>query len=275
MLTLGLLWYDDDARRPVPQKIAEAVARYHERVGGRPTVCQLNPRQAAALASVKTAALPQLRLVPDETLRSNYFLVGIEDSVESQPAGPLDDAPVPEAGGASSRRSKRSGGSAPQRESAGTARPPRVPEHGPRARRLPSSPAAPAATVTDVPAAAGAAPSTPTAPSRRPRARDAASQQAQIPARRTRARRQLSSVGKSDGAAGAGRTPVTAPTTGKPSMPASATAKGTSITASPRVSPAERRQRRTPVQSNLVQLEMPLADASQPQPASPRRRRAS
>ncbi len=91
MLILGLLWYDDDARRPVPQKIADAVSRYQERLGGLPTVCQLNPRQAAALASAKAATLPPVRLMPEETLRPNYFFVGIEEGDEiPRPSPELD-----------------------------------------------------------------------------------------------------------------------------------------------------------------------------------------
>jgi hypothetical protein len=88
MLIVGLLWYDDDARRPVAQKIADAVARYQERLGGRPTVCQLNPRQAATLTAAKAATVPQVRLMPDETLRPNYFLVGIEEGDELPRAAP-------------------------------------------------------------------------------------------------------------------------------------------------------------------------------------------
>src|SRR5579862_2101450 len=90
----GLLWFDDDARRPISQKIAEAVQRYRERVGYEPTVCQLNPAQATALetnanqpaARTKRAsaapapALPTtLRLVPSDLIQPHCYLIGIAE----------------------------------------------------------------------------------------------------------------------------------------------------------------------------------------------------
>jgi hypothetical protein len=82
MLALGLLWFDDDSRRPLAQKIAEAIARYEERVGEAPSVCQVSPAQAAALASARPGQIPRVRIVSDETLRPNHFLVGIEQGEE-------------------------------------------------------------------------------------------------------------------------------------------------------------------------------------------------
>src|SRR5260370_9692167 len=92
MIETGLLWYDDDSRRPVAVKIAEAAQRYRERVGLEPTTCQLNPAQAPTPAAeqprrkrrdAQAALSIGLRLVPTATLRPNYFFVGIE---EGEPA---------------------------------------------------------------------------------------------------------------------------------------------------------------------------------------------
>ncbi|MBF6590707.1 MAG: hypothetical protein IVW57_09270 [Ktedonobacterales bacterium] len=98
MISLGLLWFDDDARRTVARKVADALARYRDRVGYEPTVCLLHPTQAAALAApaatmkprarrgggkdaAKDAAavtLPKtLRLVPSEHISPHYFMVGV------------------------------------------------------------------------------------------------------------------------------------------------------------------------------------------------------
>ncbi len=92
MLASGLLWYDDDASRPLAFKLAEAADRYRERVGYEPTACQLNPTQAqaaqqpAAPAAIRRGAkrgvpLPPitLRLIPAAHLRPNYFFVGVEE----------------------------------------------------------------------------------------------------------------------------------------------------------------------------------------------------
>ncbi|HKS69777.1 MAG TPA: hypothetical protein VJQ45_05130, partial [Ktedonobacterales bacterium] len=71
MIATGLLWYDDDTRRPIALKIAEAADRYRERVGYEPTTCEVSPAQSAdALAATqppaprarKAAALPRVTL---------------------------------------------------------------------------------------------------------------------------------------------------------------------------------------------------------------------
>src|SRR5689334_7901117 len=92
MLASGLLWYDDDAGRPLAFKLAEAAERYRERIGYEPTACQLNPAQAQAAqqppasAAIRRGAkrgvpLPPitLRLIPAAHLRPNYFFVGVEE----------------------------------------------------------------------------------------------------------------------------------------------------------------------------------------------------
>jgi hypothetical protein len=98
----GLLWFDDDARRPIQEKIAEAAQRYRERVGYEPTVCQLNPAQANALvagntpgvarakrasASAKVVAPPvTLRLVPSDLIQPHCYLITIGEGEEPKPA---------------------------------------------------------------------------------------------------------------------------------------------------------------------------------------------
>lgn len=90
MISLGLLWFDDDPRRPVTRKIADALERYRDRVGYEPTVCQLHPQQEGALhVAVPTPRArrapieatvelpPTLKLEPDEHISPNYFMVGI------------------------------------------------------------------------------------------------------------------------------------------------------------------------------------------------------
>jgi hypothetical protein len=90
MKTTGLLWFDDDPRRTVIAKIAEAVERYRERIGFEPTVCEVNPAQMPSAApepqkrqrrsktpTPPVATLPKgLQLVPSEQVHPNYFMLG-------------------------------------------------------------------------------------------------------------------------------------------------------------------------------------------------------
>lgn len=100
MIAEGLLWFDDDSRRPLIEKIANAVERYSERTGWQATVCEAHPTQvelfnaereraAAAAArrrapSAKQGAAPaiqlpeRLRVTPNVAIRPNCFFIGIE-----------------------------------------------------------------------------------------------------------------------------------------------------------------------------------------------------
>ncbi len=104
MVMAGLLWYDDDARRPLAAKIIEATERYRDRLGFAPTVCQLPPQQLKALTEASAShrrrtrtpviELPRkLRLEPDERLHPNTFLLGMgeEDIVIPNPLLAKDD----------------------------------------------------------------------------------------------------------------------------------------------------------------------------------------
>lgn len=43
MKAQGLLWFDNDRRKPLSTKIAEAAARYKKKFGQDPNVCYVNP----------------------------------------------------------------------------------------------------------------------------------------------------------------------------------------------------------------------------------------
>jgi hypothetical protein len=86
MLKEGLLWFDDDPRRSVVIKIRNAVERYEERFGIRPTFCYLNPAQMTNLRVL------DLLLIGESSLGRNYFLVGYDtdqEAVVPQSAVPL------------------------------------------------------------------------------------------------------------------------------------------------------------------------------------------
>ena len=42
-MDIGMLWYDDDTKRPLGEKVARAVDYYKTKYGSVPTVCFVNP----------------------------------------------------------------------------------------------------------------------------------------------------------------------------------------------------------------------------------------
>ena len=99
MLKIGLLWFDDDPKRPVVAKLDEAVERYEERFGSRPTLVYLHPAQAEGII------YRRLSVRGDASLRRNHFLIGVDDADPVEPvlAGGAA-APAPAAVGAAAAR---------------------------------------------------------------------------------------------------------------------------------------------------------------------------
>ena len=105
MIAEGLLWFDDDPRRPFNAKMAEAAHRFSERTGWAPTACEAHPqtlaqRGAAVVAKpgrgrasrAKAAPAPEeepdplrLRVTANASLRPNFILVGIEAGKTPRP----------------------------------------------------------------------------------------------------------------------------------------------------------------------------------------------
>jgi hypothetical protein len=104
----ALLWFDDDAKRSLQQKIADGVERFRERMGYEPTQVQLNPAHAKALEDAahptgkrRGAASPpapelHLRLLPTESMRPHHFLIGIgPDDTHRKARRPAAERPQP------------------------------------------------------------------------------------------------------------------------------------------------------------------------------------
>ena len=89
MLKMGLLWFDDNPKRPLAEKLDEAAERYQERFDMWPTLVHLNPTQAEGLK------YKRLRIFGDVHLRRNYFIVGV-DETDAGAALPLNPEAMPE-----------------------------------------------------------------------------------------------------------------------------------------------------------------------------------
>jgi hypothetical protein len=68
----GLLWFDDDPRRQVEEKIRQAAARYRQKFGVAPNVCYVNDK-VIDRAGLKVG---EVRVLPASTVRPHHFWVG-------------------------------------------------------------------------------------------------------------------------------------------------------------------------------------------------------
>jgi hypothetical protein len=103
-MKIGLLWYDDDPRKPSEQKIAQALERYKEKYGLVPDTCYVPSGMnvtAEALSCLisrngghDNASMPRLRVVPSQVVRPNHFWIGVDDAVGPE-AGEPGSNPTP------------------------------------------------------------------------------------------------------------------------------------------------------------------------------------
>jgi hypothetical protein len=75
-MDIGMLWYDDDTKRPLSEKVARAVDYYKTKYGSVPTVCFVNP--ATLKDSPDTAAGVQIR--PARNVMVDHFWLGVGKS---------------------------------------------------------------------------------------------------------------------------------------------------------------------------------------------------
>lgn len=70
----GLLWYDNDPRKSLDEKIAQAARRYREKFGAAPNICYVNP----ACLNGKRVARGTVRVVGARTVLPNHFWLEVE-----------------------------------------------------------------------------------------------------------------------------------------------------------------------------------------------------
>jgi len=68
----GLLWFDDDPRRRIDEKVRLAAARYRQKFGVAPDVCYVNQR----MVDRAELRIGDVRVVPVSTVLPNHFWVG-------------------------------------------------------------------------------------------------------------------------------------------------------------------------------------------------------
>lgn len=75
-MDIGMLWYDDDTKRPLGEKVARAVDYYKTKYGSVPTVCFVNP--ATLKDAPDNAAGVQIRSA--RNVMVDHFWLGIGES---------------------------------------------------------------------------------------------------------------------------------------------------------------------------------------------------
>lgn len=77
-MDIGMLWYDDDRKRSLGEKVARAVDFYKDKYGSLPTVCFINPATLKDKAAPETAGGVQLRSA--RNVMVDHFWLGVGEA---------------------------------------------------------------------------------------------------------------------------------------------------------------------------------------------------
>jgi hypothetical protein len=75
-MDIGMLWYDDDHKRPLTERVSKAVDYYKAKYGAMPTVCFINP--VTLQDAPESAAGVQLRSARNVLV--DHFWLGLGES---------------------------------------------------------------------------------------------------------------------------------------------------------------------------------------------------
>jgi hypothetical protein len=89
VMNVGMLWFDDDPKRTLEDKVARAAEYYRQKFGEVPDVSFVHPR---TLPEPRTVAGVMVR--PARTIQPDHFWIGVRDP-ERQAAGASGDHPGP------------------------------------------------------------------------------------------------------------------------------------------------------------------------------------
>ena len=85
----GMLWFDDDPKRSISEKVERAAVRYREKYGVAPDLCYSNPAsfadcpesvQPKASSSGAGNSLSRITLKHARSILPNHFWLGVSDS---------------------------------------------------------------------------------------------------------------------------------------------------------------------------------------------------
>ena len=69
----GLLWFDDDPKRTLDEKVARAIKHYRSKHDTEPNVCYVHPKDFGEVAGIKMKSL--------STVLRHHFWIGVEIEV--------------------------------------------------------------------------------------------------------------------------------------------------------------------------------------------------
>ncbi len=82
-MDIGMLWYDDDGKRQLDEKVARAVEYYRAKYGVQPTECYVHPGmlgEGQSRSGAGQIVAGGVRLRANRTVIKNHFWLGVGEA---------------------------------------------------------------------------------------------------------------------------------------------------------------------------------------------------
>jgi hypothetical protein len=79
---VGLLWFENDTKKALEQRVQEAMERYREKFGKSPNTCYIHPQDLNGHG----LSLEGMRVVAASNILRNHLWVGWDDESENRAA---------------------------------------------------------------------------------------------------------------------------------------------------------------------------------------------
>jgi hypothetical protein len=80
-MNVGMLWYDDDRKRTLEEKVLRAADHYRQKFGRAPTLCLVNPRSLNG----DPARVAKIELRSAHNVLQHHFWMGIAENSNGAP----------------------------------------------------------------------------------------------------------------------------------------------------------------------------------------------
>jgi hypothetical protein len=81
-MRIGLLWFENDTKKALNQRVQEAIERYREKFGKSPNTCYVHPQDLNGHG----LSLEGMRIVAASNILRNHLWVGWDDELENRAA---------------------------------------------------------------------------------------------------------------------------------------------------------------------------------------------
>jgi hypothetical protein len=80
-MKIGMLWFDDDPKRTLAEKIERAALRYQEKYGAAPNLCYANPGTVGDQSTLMVK-LPKSQVILKQarSILPNHFWLGVAEN---------------------------------------------------------------------------------------------------------------------------------------------------------------------------------------------------